>query len=93
MIRRHLKARTVASCGAERVRSLDGLAGDHRSAVACLHRFGAAQSTAALPGTSDLDFLRDLDRIVNFDAKISNGAFDLRVAQRTRVIMHLLLTH
>jgi hypothetical protein len=33
------------------------------------------------PGTSDLDFLGDLDGIVNLDAKIANGTFDLRVSQ------------
>jgi hypothetical protein len=34
------------------------------------------------PGISDLDFLGDLNRIVDLDAKISNRAFDLRVAQQ-----------
>jgi hypothetical protein len=33
------------------------------------------------PGTSDLDLLGDLNGIVNFYAKIANGALDLRVAQ------------
>jgi hypothetical protein len=43
---------------------------------------GPGRPRQLCPGTSDLDFLRDLDRIVNFDAKISNGAFDLRAAQQ-----------
>ncbi len=34
------------------------------------------------PGTSDLDFLGDLNGIVNLDAKIPNRALDLRVAQQ-----------
>ena len=33
------------------------------------------------PVTSDLDFLRNLNGIVNLDPKISNRALDLRVAQ------------
>ena len=37
------------------------------------------------PRTSDLDFLGDLNGIVNLDAKISNRALDLRVAHRTQV--------
>ena len=37
------------------------------------------------PRTSDLDFLGDLNGIVNLDAKISNRALDLRVAPRTQV--------
>jgi hypothetical protein len=32
-------------------------------------------------GTSDLDFLPDLNGIVNLDAKVANSAIDLRVAQ------------
>ena len=31
---------------------------------------------------SDVDLLCDFDRVIDFDAKISNGAFDLRVSQR-----------
>jgi hypothetical protein len=50
--------------------------------LARLHRLRAGQSTAALPGTSDVDFLGDLNRIVYLDAKISNRAFDLRMAQQ-----------
>jgi hypothetical protein len=39
------------------------------------------QSISLCPGTSDLNFLRHLNGIVNLDAKISNRALDLRVAQ------------
>ena len=31
---------------------------------------------------SDLDLLSNLDRVVDFDAKISNGAFDLRMPEQ-----------
>jgi len=34
------------------------------------------------PGTSDLDFLGDLNGIIDLDTKISNRALDLRVAQQ-----------
>ena len=33
------------------------------------------------------------ERILDVDAEIADGAFDLRVAERSRVIMHVLLTH
>jgi hypothetical protein len=33
------------------------------------------------PGTSDVDFLRNLNGVVNLDAKVANGALDLGVAQ------------
>jgi hypothetical protein len=42
---------------------------------------GPGRAQQLCPGTSDLDFLRDLNGVVNLDAKISNGAFDLCVAQ------------
>jgi hypothetical protein len=34
------------------------------------------------PGISDLDFLRDLKCIVDLDAQVANGAFDLGVAEQ-----------
>jgi hypothetical protein len=34
------------------------------------------------PGISDLDFLRDLKGVVDLDAQIANGAFDLGMAQQ-----------
>lgn len=44
-----------------------------------LHQSGRAEhgSSAPLPRTSNRDFLRDLNSIVNLDAKTSNCALDL----------------
>jgi hypothetical protein len=39
-------------------------------------REGYGQSTAALPGTSDVDFLGDLKRVVDLNAQVAYGAFD-----------------
>jgi hypothetical protein len=39
------------------------------------------QSTAALPGTSDVDFLGYLKRVVDLNAEVAYGAFDPRVAE------------
>jgi hypothetical protein len=52
-------------------------------AVDQLHRFGAGSSTAALPapGTSDLNFLRNLDGIVDLNTKISNRTLNFGMAQ------------
>lgn len=33
-------------------------------------------------GTADVDFLRDIDGIVDFDTKVADGALDLRVAEQ-----------
>ena len=35
------------------------------------------------PGISDVDFLRDLDRVVDLDAEVANRALDLGVAKRS----------
>ena len=43
---------------------------------------GPGRAGLLCPGTSDLDFLGDLNRVVDLDAKISNRAFDFRVAQQ-----------
>ena len=43
---------------------------------------GSGRARQLCPGISDLDFLGDLDRIVELDAKISNRAFDLRMTQQ-----------
>jgi hypothetical protein len=37
---------------------------------------GPGRARQLCPGISDLDFLGDLNRIVDLDAKISNRAFD-----------------
>jgi hypothetical protein len=42
---------------------------------------GLGRARHLCPGTSDLDFLGDLDGVVDLDAKISNGALDFRMAQ------------
>jgi hypothetical protein len=42
---------------------------------------GLGRARQLRPGTSDLDFLSDLDCIINLDAKISNRTLDPRVAQ------------
>jgi hypothetical protein len=42
---------------------------------------------------SDVDLLRDLDRVVDLDAEVPHGAFDLRMSERTRRIVHLRLTY
>ena len=44
-------------------------------------REGYGQSTAALPGTSDVDFLGDLKRVVDLNTEVAYGAFDPRVAE------------
>jgi hypothetical protein len=41
------------------------------------------------PLTSDLDFLRNIKRVVDLHAKVSDGALDLGVPERSRAIMHL----
>jgi hypothetical protein len=43
---------------------------------------GPGRARQLCPSTSDVDFLGDLNRIVYLDAKISNRAFDLRMAQQ-----------
>ncbi len=37
------------------------------------------------PGTSDVDFLRNLNGVVDLDAKVANGALYLGVAQEKRL--------
>jgi hypothetical protein len=41
------------------------------------------------PRTSDLDFLCDLECIVDLDAQIANGAFNPVVAQRLGFILRI----
>jgi hypothetical protein len=42
---------------------------------------GWAEYSKLCPGTSDLDFLRNLDGIIDLDAKISNRTLNFRMAQ------------
>jgi hypothetical protein len=44
-------------------------------------REGYRQSTAALPGISDVDFLGDLKRVIDLNASAAYDAFDPRVAE------------
>jgi hypothetical protein len=44
------------------------------------------------PDTSDIDLFRYGKGVVNLDAEVPHGTFNFSVSQRTRVIMHLLLT-
>jgi hypothetical protein len=39
-------------------------------------------------GSSHINLLRDGKGIINLDAEVSDGTFDLGMAERTRVIMH-----
>jgi hypothetical protein len=53
----------------------------------CLRRTGsdttcAADVSAAGGIVSEVDFLGDFDRIIDFDAEIPHGAFDFRVTQQ-----------
>ena len=43
---------------------------------------GSGRARQLCPDTSGLDFLRNLNSIINLDAKISNGALDLRVSKQ-----------
>jgi len=45
-------------------------------------RLSVGQSTAALPANSDVDFLRDLDCIIDLDAEVTNRAFNLCVPKQ-----------
>jgi hypothetical protein len=48
---------------------------------------------SALPDSSNVDLFRYCKGVIHLDAKITHRAFYLGVAEQTRVIMHLLLTH
>lgn len=49
------------------------------SAVSNTLLFGTRQSPALCPCVSDVDFLGDLDGVIDLDAKVADGALDLRV--------------
>jgi hypothetical protein len=42
----------------------------------------AGQSMSALPGNSDIDLFRYGQGVINLDAEVSGGAFDLGVAEQ-----------
>ena len=50
--------------------------------VALSHRFELGRARQLCPGISDVDFLSDLDRVVDLDAEIADGALDLGVAKQ-----------
>jgi hypothetical protein len=71
------------------------LAGGHRPSdhLCCLleckgpelaRRVGSRSGRARqlCPGSSDVDYLRDLDRVIYLDTEVANGAFDLGVAEK-----------
>jgi hypothetical protein len=39
---------------------------------------------------SELDLLRQHQCVIDFDPEVTDGALDLHMSKRTRVIMHLL---
>jgi len=53
-----------------------------RLLLARLHRFGLGRARQLCPGISGLDFLRDLDGIVNLNAKVANSALNFGMAQQ-----------
>jgi hypothetical protein len=52
-----------------------------------------AELSPLCPSSSDVNLLGDSQGIVDLNAEIPHGALDLGVIQRSRVIMHLGLTH
>jgi len=42
---------------------------------------------------SELDLLRDAERVVDLDAEIPNSAFELRVPEQSWVIIRIRLSH
>lgn len=43
----------------------------------------------ALRSRSDINLLGDLDRVIDLDAEVSNGAFDLRMSEQLAFIMRI----
>jgi hypothetical protein len=39
---------------------------------------------------SDVDLLGNLNRVIDLDAEIANGAFDLRMSEQPSVILRIL---
>ena len=56
-----------------------------------LYRPNGAATAPSQP--SDIYLLCDHKRVVDLDAKVPHGAFNLGMSERTRVIMHILLSH
>src|SRR5215510_9037549 len=61
----------------------DLLAPGHRTLrLARTGRWRTGGARPLCPGTSDINLLRNRERVVDFDSQIADGAFDLRVAQQ-----------
>jgi hypothetical protein len=50
--------------------------------VALFDRLTAGRARQLCPGISDIDLLSNLNRVIDLDAKVTNGALDLRVAEQ-----------
>jgi hypothetical protein len=50
-------------------------------ALFCPERL-AGRARQLCPGISDVDFLGDFQRVVDFDTEIANGAFDPRMPKK-----------
>jgi len=52
------------------------------SAFGILNRSELGRARQLCPGTSDVDFLGDLDGVVNLDAEVADGALDFGVSKQ-----------
>ena len=64
-----------------------------RQILAHLHTSGSGKARQLCAGSSGVNFLRDLDGVVNLNAEVADRALDLRMSQQLGVITHLELTH
>jgi hypothetical protein len=59
---------------------------DHRcrraAGLARLVGSRSGRASQLCPGGSEVDLLRDLDRVINLDIEVANGALDLGVAEK-----------
>ncbi len=53
----------------------------------------SGRSCLLCPGNSDINLFFYGKGIIDLDAEVPHGALELGVTQRSRVIMHVLLTH
>ncbi len=53
----------------------------------------SGRSCLLCPGNSDINLFFYGKGIINLNAEVPDSAFDLCVPERSRVIMHVLLTH
>lgn len=85
-----LTVRIVRECAAVRPSMRHPISGSHakRGWLRKLRQQPRPQSEE-LRQRSDIDLLRDFDRVIDFDTKVPHAAFDFRVTQRSRAIMHL----